>query len=461
MALRRYRDTVSSHLFSRIRVALIAPLVAVALAGAPPMALDYGATLALADASPSVRLAQQAVAIAERQARVARTPVRGEATAGYRSTRGERDIGGVTYRLDDAGFDAVGLTLSFPVLPGGPSADARERAAADVARAEGELAATRRAARIEVTQAFQRALRAESALVIAHAEVALAQLELEAVELRLHVDAASTAEAERNQLALARANANQTLAERELALTRSALATVLGVSPIHPVGPMPPLAYRGHVPSLDDRPDLLAATLQEAETRRSAAATLRERLPSAALNLGYVSGDDTHQFQAGAGLDTRTLLPSVSLAYDPDSGIPGLPAGATSQRFSVGISLRVPLDPTLGHALAAADLARERAAAQTILTRERAELDVAQRELELLTALGSAELAALSADLAHADVELLRLRLAAGSIAPLALRRAELDAERAALDAERAADSVRLAQLRLLDALAADPAQLE
>ncbi len=450
-----------SRLLTRIRAALFAPLMAIALAGAPPMVLDYGATLALADASPSVRLAQQAVAIAERQARVAGTPVRGEATAGYRSTRGERSIAGVTSRLDEAGFDAVGLTLSFPVLPSGPSADARERAAADVARAEAELAATRRTARIEVTQAFQRALRAESALAIASAEVALARLEVEAVELRLRVDAASTAEAERNQLALARANANQTLAERDLALARHALATVLGVPVIHPVGPMPPLPNRAHGASLDDRPDLLAATLHEVETSRSAAATLRERLPSAALSLGYVSGDDTHQFQAGAALDTRTLLPSVSLAFDPDSGVPGLPEGATSHSFTVGVSLRVPLDPTLGHALAAADLARERAAAQTIVARQRAELDVAQRELELLTARSNAELAAMGAELARSDVELLRLRLEAGSVAPLALRRAELDAERAALDAERAADSVRLARLRLLDALAADPAQLE
>ena len=450
-----------SRLLSRIRAALIAPLVAIALAGEPPMALDYGATLALADASPSVRLARQAVAIAERQARVAGTPVRGEATAGYRSTRGERASAGVTSRLDDAGFDALGLTLSFPVLPSGPSADARERAADDVVRAEAELAATRRAARIEVTQAFQRALRAESALAIASAEVALAQLELEAVELRLRVDAASTAEAERNELALARATTNQTLAERELALARNALATVLGVPAIHPVGTMPPLQNRARGASLDDRPDLLAATLQEAETSRSVAASLRERLPSAAFSLGYVSGDDTHQFQAGAGLDTRTLLPSVSLAFDPDSGVPGLPEGATSRSFTVGVSLRVPLDPTLGHALAAADLARERAAAQAIVARERAELDVAQREFELVSARSNAELAAMSAELARSEVELLRLRLEAGSVAPLALRRAELDAERATLDDERAADSVRLAHLRLLDALAADPAQLE
>ena len=450
-----------SRLLSRVRVALIAPLVAAALAGAPATELDYAAALALADVSPSVHLAQQAVAIAARQARVAATPVRGEATAGYRSTRGERAVDGATGSLDEAGFDAIGLTLSFPVLPGGPSADARERAEADVARAEAELAATRRAARIEVTQAFQRALRAESALAIASAEVALARLEGEAVQLRLRVDAASTAEAERAQLALARANANHALAERELALTRNALASVLGVSAIHPVGPMPPLPNRAHGRGLDDRPDLLAAALQEAETRRSVAATLRERLPSAAFSLGYVSGDETHQFQAGAGLDTRTLLPSVSLAYDPDSGIPGLPEGATSQSFTVGVSLRVPLDPTLGHALAAADLARERAAAQTIVTRERAELDVAQRELDLFAARSNAELAAASAELARSDVELLRLRLEAGSIAPLALRRAELDAERAALDAARAADSVRLAHLRLLDALAADPAQLE
>ena len=459
-SLRYHRDTVFSRLLPRLCVTLIAPLVTAALAGAP-LALDYTAALALVDASPSVRLAQQAVAIAERQARVAGTPVRGEATAGYRSTRGERAIDGMTGSLDEAGFDAIGLTLSFPVLPGGPSADARERAVADVARAEAELAATRRAARIDVAQAFQRALRAESGLVIARGEVALARLELEAVELRRSVDAASAAEVERNRLVLARADASQAVAERELAMARDTLATVLGLPAIEPVGPLPPLPSRAHGPSLDDRPDLLAATLQEAETGRSAAATLREGLPSAALSLGFISGDGNQQFQAGAGFDSRTLLPSMSLAYDPDSGIPGLPEGGTSRSFSVGVSVRVPLDPTIGHALVAADLARERAAAQTLLARERAELDVAQRELDLFAARSNAELAATSAELARSDVELLRLRLEAGSIAPLALRRAELEAERATLDAERAADGVRLAHLRLLDALAADPAQLE
>ncbi len=435
-------------------------------ASGPPMlgALAYDEALRLADDAPTVRLAERSLELARRQLAVTAAPVRGELTAGTQWTWGERDLGaGGLQDLDDVDVDPIALSLSFPAVGIGPSADAIARARADVARAEADLAAARRAARLDVTNGFQRALRGEAARALALDDLELARLEREAVRLRQGAGAASEPELDRAQLAEERAMQVLAATTAEVEAARRALEVALGVPIGTPEGPLPAPAVLAAdaTAAWERRPDVLAATLQVDETDRTASATLRDNLPSASVRFGAALDEDDRSLQFGAAIDTRSFQPSLEVAYDPDSGPPGLPTGATSQTYGVAVAVRIPLDPTVGQALAAARIGRERARAQRDLTLARAELDVEGQRQGLADALADVDLALASADLARAAADLADVRFASGSLSELDLRRAHLDAARAALDAERARDAARLAALRLLDALAADPAPQE
>ena len=426
--------------------------------------LTYDEALRLADDAPTVRLAERALELARRQLAVTAAPVRGELTAGTQWTWGERDLGaGGTQDLDDVDFDPIALSLSFPAVGIGPNADAIARARADVARAETDLAAARRAARLDATSGFQRVLRAQGALALATDDLALARLEREAVRLRQEAGAASEPEADRAQLAEERAANVVAAAGAEVEAARRALETALGAPVGAPEGPLPEPATLAADATVawQDRPDVLSATLQVAETDRTASATLRDNLPSASLRVGAAFDENDRSVQFGAAIDTRSFQPSLEIAYDPDSGPPGVPSGATSQTFGVAVAVRIPLDPTVGQALAAARIGRERARAQLDLTLARAELDVEGQRQALTNALADVDLAVATAALARAEADLADLRFASGSLSELDLRRAVLDANRAELDAERTRDAARLAALRLLDALAADAAPQE
>lgn len=427
-------------------------------------ALTFADAQRLAAQAPTVRLAERALDLARRQLAVTGVPVRGELGGGYRWTTGERDLGAAgVVDLGDTGFDPVTLTLAFPTVGIGPGADALARAHADVERAVAELAAARRGARLDAAQGFQRALRARHALTLAVADRTLAELELAAAALRRVAGAASTADLSRLALALDRAHAAVAAAEHEVTAADRLLAVTLGAAVGPPVGPLPdPLAWIADAEAAwERRTDVLNARLQADDTNRLAGSALRDNLPSASLSFAAAFSDADRSLQFGAGFDTRTLQPSANLSFDPDSGGPGLPADGQSRSFTVAIGLRVPLYPAVGDAIVAASIGRERAAALLELTRARAEIDVEQRRIDLESAAANADLAHAGAELAAADLELARLRFAGGHLAELALRRADIDAARARLDAERASDTTRLAALRLLDALAVDPADWE
>jgi outer membrane protein TolC len=426
-----------------------------------PLPLAYGDALRLADEGPTVLLARRALELAQRQLAVTATPLRGELTGGYRWTSGERDPGlGDPIDLDDQGFDPIGLSLAFPVLGLGPAGDAIARARADVVRAETELAAARRGARIEATSAFQNVLRARQGLAAARAEADLAAMELRAAELRAGAGAATAGEVARFATAEARARNAVAAAAFEVEAADRALALTLGGPVVDPQGPLPdPAALLSALPEVawERRSDVLGARLQVAETDRTADATVRDQLPSVGFSVASTRGDADRSLQWGASFDTRTLQPSLSLSYDPDTGVPGVGADGTSRSLTLGVALRVPLDPTVGNALAAARVGRERARVQLELAQARAELDVDRRTFEFGSASADAALARAVADQARADLAVSEARFASGALSELAIARARLDADRAALDADRAADGARLAALRLLDALAIDP----
>jgi outer membrane protein TolC len=455
----------------RLRSLLIASLLLGAAAGMaaaqPDLAtvhLTFAEAQRLATRAPTVRLAELALELAQRQLALTAVPIRGELQMGYRWTAGERDLGhGGTIDLTDAGFDPVTLTLSLAAIGPGPAADAIARARAEVLRAEAELAASRRAARLDAVGGFQRALRARDALALARAEADVVGLELEAGRLRQAVGAASAADLERLLLALDRATATVAAAERERDAADRLLYVTLGTTTGPPVGPLPdPRAWLDGAHDVPgSRADVLTAELQLAENARQADGALRDHLPSGALSFAAAIGSADRAVQFGAGLDSRTLQPAVTLSYDPDSGLPGLSGDARSRSFTVALGLRVPLNPAVGHAVAAARVGRERAVAQVDLTRVRAETDIALRRAEFAAAAANADLAQAGADLAAADLAVVEARFAGGHLAALTLRRATLEVERARLEADRAHDATRLAALRLLDAMAVEPADLE
>jgi len=427
-------------------------------------ALTYHDAVRQALAAPTVALAQRALELAKRQLAIASAPVRGELSGGYRWTSGERDPGvGEVIDLSTQGFDPIGLTLTSPILGLGPAGDAIERARADVRRAEAEVANAQRAAVIEVTAAFQGVVRAAESAALAEAEAELAALERRAGELRAAAGAATANEVAR--LANAEARAQQALQsaafEQRSAQRSLELALGVPVAAVEPGLPHPAaLLARGLDPLWESRSDVLAATLNLADTARSASATLREQLPSLSISVVHASGDADRSLQVAGAFDTRSLQPSLSISYDPDSGVPGVGPDGSSRSLSLGLALRVPLDPSVGHALSAARIASERAEAQLELVRARAELEVERREIEFVRALNDADFAARSAELALAELTNAEARFSAGTLSELAINRARLDVQRALLDLERTRDAARLAALRLLDALAADPTTL-
>jgi len=448
----------------RALCAVLALLVGWAHAAEGP--LSFADALRAAEAAPGARLAARALELADRQLAVTGAWLRGEASAGYRWTRGERDLGAAgTSDLDEQGYDPIALTLSSPALASGigPTADALARAEADRQRAETDLAGAVRAARIEIAGAFHNALRARTELELAEAELRLAGLELEAARLRQAAGAAGETELDRLRLAFERGRTQRDTAARELELADAALELALGGAAGTPVGPLPhPEALLGAAtPQWGRRGDVLAAAQQVADTDRVADATLRDALPSVSLSVAGAFADAERSLQASAGFDTRSFLPSVALSFDPDSGGVGLADDGRSRSVTVAVGVRVPLDTSVGNALAAARTARARAQEQLDLALARAQLEAAQRRHDLDVALANADLARTAAALAADDLTVAEARFAGGGISALALERARLDAARAALDAERALDTARVAALRWLDAAAAEPAPWE
>lgn len=488
---------------SRACWALGAALFLTQVAAAEP--LTYQEAMRRADVTPVVVAAERALELARKQLAVAASPLRAEVTAGYAYAWGERlpAAGASPVDLTGGNLDPISLVLTLPDLGVGPAADAEARARADVARAETELAATRRAQRTEVATAYARAVRARTALSLALDDADLAAAELGTLRARFGAGAATASDVARGELAVRRTTDAADAATRELDLALAGLTLALGGETVEPADdPPPPIlivraattgapsssataessaisAAELHAPSLatlralvegsrapeasalTPRSDVLAAALAVADTDRTAAATLRENLPSGTLSATYQTGDDTTRWNVGAALDSRTFAPSVSAAFDPDDGVPGVLEGGRSESFTLALGVRIPLDTSLVASIEAGRLARERARAQLDLARARAELDLRRAANEVLGAVEAYALAEDAARLAAGDADVMLRRAEAGTAAELAARRSRLDAERARLDADRAIDGVRTAVLRFLDAAAADPAALE
>jgi cobalt-zinc-cadmium efflux system outer membrane protein len=255
------------------------------------------------------------------------------------------------------------------------------------------------------------------------------------LERRLAAGAASRPDATQARVAALGADADLAEARRTADASRIRLASALGLTS---------RALEGFTVSLDDC-STAPATLDEAVVRRAALtgrADVREALA------------DYEASQAALQLEVARQYPDLHLG-------PGYQFDQGTNKWSIGVSLELPLLNQNQGAIAAARSRREAAAARfvTLQSRVIAELDRAFAD-------DTATRARLAAARAARDAEAGRLRATrrafdAGEVDRLALRSAELEAdvaELAALDAwverETAAAALEEAVQRPLEAVA-------
>lgn len=428
--------------------------------------LEYAELLALTDASPGVVSARLALERSLRQAAARGAPLSFTGSAGYATTGGELDPGGFAAAEDLGGSDVAPIAVGVRVDPFvlGTGADELARARDAVSGAREGLASARRRARIDALSAFQDALSAARAAAIAQADAALAEREVAAARERVAAGAASELQLAEGELALARAQQARDAAARQADVARRALAVTLGREVPPPVGPLPDPGPLPELASLtpDGRGDVGDAERAIAEADRSADATVREAIPTLALDLAWSRGDDASTFLLGGSIDSASLAPSLRLSYDPDTGPPGVLADdGRLDRFEVSLRLDVVFSPALGDALAAVRIGQEQARAQRDAVLDAAEVALERAWLAALDASERVALAAEARELALRSAEVARLRADAGAAAPNLAARAELDVRRAESDLIVAQDAYRLALFRLLDAAAVPPEDLE
>jgi cobalt-zinc-cadmium efflux system outer membrane protein len=463
-AARSPRASRSAAPLRALLLALAAFAAGLVQAQAPP-GLRYEEALELADAAPAVRLARQALARAQRQAAATAAPLDLTLSGGYDRRAGTLDPAGDEPAEDLSEGDVAPVSVTARIDPAlvGPGADELARARDGVEAARDELAAARRQARIDVTQAFQEALRAETALALAREDAALAGDEAAAVRDRRAAGAASELDVADAELAVARAEQAAAAAQRERSLAVDALRTALGREVPAPTGPLPDPPSLPAAADADPaaRPEVRAAGRDVDEADRSADAAIREALPVLTLDAAYQTGSSDDSLRLGASIDSARLAPSLTASYDPDDGLQGVPSGASSRAFEVGVRVEVPFSTGLPDALAAVRIAQEQARARRASTAAQASLAVERAFATARDAAERAELAFRAAELAAERARIARLRAEAGSGSDAAAARADLEARRATLDAERARDQHRLAVFRLYDALALPPGTLE
>lgn len=436
-----------------------------ALAGLAQAApLDFNDALTLALAGPSLEVAGLQLALAQKQLEIAASPVTAELSGGYSATWGVLDAPGLPapQRLDERGFDPFALTAAFNVVPFGPRYDQVQRARLNVLRAEQALRDERARLALEVTRHFLGALRAEQQLVLAERQLALAEESLAATKVRQEAGAATSAQLLQAELAVRRALHEVAEAERAKAQALASLSLSVGstVSAVAGDVPMVVAPATDDLGRLAERGDVLAARLALAEAELTAAAALRDNLPSGSVSLSYLRQQGEQRLGVGAGFDTRGYQPSLSVTFDPSAAPTGNLPDAVASSVRLGISARIPLDSALPAALEAAALAVEQAALQLMLTIARAELELASRQRELAAA--EAGLALSEALLAQSRqlAQETSARYELGLVSVLERDQAELGVLEAELATARARDAVLLARLALIIALALDPLEV-
>ena len=414
--------------------------------------------------SPRTILAQSQLDLAQKQLEVTASWLQTSLTGGYTQTWSSLDVDGETTNENEGDLEPISLTTAFNFVPYGPWYERVQQARWGLERAQLSLRDEKASVFIDLTAQFQSSLRAEENIDLQSQKLDLAELNLAAAQTRLEAGAATQSELLGLELAVQQAQEDVLSAERERVQALAQLANLLGQTVSDVSGEMP--ALDAELNSSDERlaarSDVLNAQIGIREAEQNAAAIRRDNLPSGSVRAGYnVSGQDaTLQLGAQYSLNgANAYQPSLNLSYDPDTGLPTLPAG-TQQSFSLGLDVVIPFDVALPDALEAARLSVEQARLRAEQTLTLARLEVDTLAAELAGAQATLELSAQILDERHNSLKITEQRYNLGLISKLELAEANVNVLEAELSLHRAEDALRLTTMRYAAALAINPLEV-
>ena len=441
--------------------------------------LSYDAVLSAVAASPRVVVARTGLELAQKQLNVNASFLQSDLSGGYTRTFSNLTAGGETTTDARGDLDPLQLTTALNVVPYGPYGDRVVRGRWAVEQAEAALRDETAAVVTDVTEQYLGALRAGGNVSVARARLELAQTQREAARTGFTAGTATTAAVTAADLGAQQAEQDlqSALFAQDQAL--GALSVTLGREVETLAGEPPALTGASVLQSdvlqadvlqievtdalLARRGDVLAAALNVAEAELTAAATLRDNLPSGTLSAAYTNANDGSSLRLGAQFSSgggNAYQPTFSAAIDPDTGLPGLAPGQVESAFSVGLGVNIPLNAALSDALAAARLNVESAKLRAAQTVALARLEVATRAADVTGAAAALSLARQVVDQQQQNLSVARQRLELGVVGALEVQSAEVDVLAANLALRRAEDALRLARLRYLAALALDPREV-
>jgi outer membrane protein len=439
--------------------ALLAACVHATGAAAVPV-LSFEQALLLAGQGPEVQLALGQRLIAQRQRDAAAGLVAAELRVGYAQTwSGDAGPGSEAAGAGRGSLQPLTLSATLNVLPFGPAAENLQRAEWLLEEATLELREAEANASVAAAERYLAALRAHQETALREEQVALAERRLEAVETRFAVGAANESQLLESELDSSAAHNALADALRQQAGALASLSLTLDAHVLAVAGEPPPASLpRGLV--LEQR-HLGSTRVRSAEIRVLQAelahqARLRDFLPSGAVSFDIVTASSSQSLQIGASLDTRTLQPHVSLAYDPW----GLAPGGSARSASIAVSARIPLDASMPAALDAARLHVDASRLRAEHARDLAQLEADTRRRQWEAAIAGEVLSRQVRDARSSSLKMTVERVALGIATGMDARQAELDLQSAELVLLRNHDAALIALMRLMQSLALDPTEV-
>ncbi|MCA9835285.1 MAG: TolC family protein [Trueperaceae bacterium] len=428
--------------------------------------LSFEEAVNLSQQSPAVELARVQVSSAQKQLAIASSPVSGTLTGGYSSSAGALTAPTLSEpeRLDSSSFDPLRLSANFNLIPYGPRFDSVLQARARLRQAELDLRDAQASSLISTVEAYFTALRATQELELKQLALSTAQSELEANQSRFDAGAISASQLTQSQLALQQAQLD--LASAQLASTGDllTLSNLLGV-PVEAVADTAITLELKEDYDLETqvlaRSDVQKAFLSLEQTRRDAAATLRDNLPSGTVGLTYNHATDNQNLGLGASFSTSNFQPSLSASYDFDYSPPGAtPEDSSSDSFGFSIGLSIPLDASLPDALALADISVNQAQLNYEQTLDTARLRIHNAEQQVRSLEESLALSQELLEQARVTLETTQKRFELGLVSQFDVLGAQQNLAEQELRFGQAQDSLVLALLAYLQSLGLNPMEV-
>lgn len=414
-----------------------------------PVSLSFAQALKAVLQAPAVATASADLAIANSRLAARQAAVHASVSVG--SSANLALAGDTTISASVSG------SATFDVLPYGPSQDALERAQASVARASATLADTTRSTRVSVATEYLTALRASQEVALQQEALTLADANLQAAQARNQAGAASDADVLSAQIDVASATDDLATAKRDARKALAALSQTLGIQVTAVAGDPAVSLDTSRLAAnatLDDRSDVVGATLDVASAELDLQAARRDAGISASATLSFATSTNDAGITLSTSFDTSTLQPSAGATLTVGAN------GSASTSLGASVGVTIPLDSSSGATLRAYQQAVTVAEQQLTSTRNAAAVEIAdarrnlqgeQAQLELQTQL-----------VAQADATLTRtkVRYDLGLVSVLDVQNASLTLHQAQLARDRADDATLVAGLQLAQSMAIDPMEL-